>query len=270
MTTWVVGDVHGCADELEALLEKVRFDSANDQLWLVGDLINRGPRSLGALRLARSLNATMVLGNHDLHFLAVAAGAQKAKRNDTIAPILDAPDAAELVEWLRQRPLLVASPDNAVCMVHAGIAPQWSLADAQRYASEAEAVLRGDEWQLLMQHLYGNSPDRFDESLRGWDRLRAILNVFSRMRFIDASGRLDFSAKLGPRSAPRGFMPWFQYPRSDSLQLLFGHWAALEGRTPDAQIACQALDTGCAWGGALTAMALESGERISVASNSRT
>lgn len=269
MTTWVVGDVHGCADELEALLEKVRFDTAHDELWLVGDLINRGPRSLGALRLARSLNATMVLGNHDLHFLAVAAGAQKAKRSDTILPILDAPDAAELIEWMRHRPLLVTSQDSAVCMVHAGILPQWSLDEAQRYAGEAEAALRGAEWQLLMQHLYGNAPDRFNESLRGWDRLRAILNVFSRMRFIDRTGRLDFSAKLGPQSAPRGFNPWFQYRRSDSLRLVFGHWAALEGRTPGAQIACEALDTGCAWGGALTALALESGERVSVAATSR-
>lgn len=264
MTTYVVGDVHGCASELEALLDKVAFNEHNDNLWLVGDLINRGPGSLEALRLARQLDATMVLGNHDLHFLAVAAGTQRIKRNDTLTPILAAPDRDELVDWLRSRPLLVTDKANDLCMVHAGLPPQWSLAEAQRHASEVERILQGDDWQQLMAKLYGNKPALFSEALTGFDRWRAILNVFTRMRFIDSQGTLDFNAKLGVDSAPAGFKPWFAYPREDFVRILFGHWAALEGKTPAAQARCEALDTGCAWGGALTALALDRQQRISV------
>ncbi|MGJ8525636.1 Bis(5'-nucleosyl)-tetraphosphatase symmetrical [Halomonadaceae bacterium LMG 33818] len=265
MSVYAVGDVHGCADELEALLNKVDFSPSKDTLWLVGDLINRGPRSLEALRIAKRVDAKMVLGNHDLSFLSIAAGAHKPGKRDTVDDILQASDHDELLEWLRYRPLFLRHPDMPFCMAHAGLLPQWSYADAQRYSDDFSAVLRSDQWTDLMSNLFGNRPDYFDEKLSGWDRLRAIANVYTRMRFIDAEGHLDFTAKLGPDKAPKGYRPWFQYPReNDNLTILFGHWAALMGSTPKAAIRVEGLDTGCAWGGRLTLLDLKTQERISV------
>ncbi|ANF58547.1 symmetrical bis(5'-nucleosyl)-tetraphosphatase [Halotalea alkalilenta] len=271
MSTYVIGDLHGCCDEFEVLLSRLDFQTGRDRLWLVGDLVNRGPRSLACLRLARDLDAQVVLGNHDLHLLAVAAGAQSLKRSDTLDEILDAPDRDQLLDWLRRRPLLVCEERSGqpLCMVHAGLPPQWSLDTARRLACEVEAVLRGPRWIEFMGRLYGNQPAGFDESLTGWERLRAIVNVFTRMRFITEGGVLDFAAKEGLDAAPPGFMAWFQYPREDNLRVLFGHWAALEGAVPDARIACEALDTGCVWGRSLTALDLESGKRIAVPTGSQ-
>ncbi|WP_052365492.1 symmetrical bis(5'-nucleosyl)-tetraphosphatase [Halotalea alkalilenta] len=266
MSTYVIGDLHGCCDEFESLLSRLDFQTGRDRLWLVGDLVNRGPRSLDCLRLARALDAQVVLGNHDLHLLAVAAGAQSLKRSDTLDAILDAPDRDQLLDWLRRRPLLVCDERSGqpLCMAHAGVPPQWSLDTARRLACEVEAVLRGPRWTEFMSRLYGDRPAGFDESLTGWERLRAIVNAFTRMRFIAEDGVLDFTAKEGLDAAPSGFIPWFQYPREDNLRVLFGHWAALEGAVPGARIDCEALDTGCVWGRALTALELESGKRIAV------
>ncbi|OLO03479.1 symmetrical bis(5'-nucleosyl)-tetraphosphatase [Salinicola socius] len=272
MATYAIGDLHGCYVEFETLLEKLDFSPSRDHLWLTGDLVNRGPDSLGCLRRSVALGsaASVVLGNHDLHLLAVARGHGKLKRNDTLTDILEAPDRPEMLEWLRRQPLLIADHERGYVMTHAGLLPQWSIAQASELAAEAEAVLRGDDVDDFLSVMYGNRPARFTPDLTGEDRIRAIVNVFSRMRFIADDGTLDFAAKEGLDSTPEGYAPWFTYPREDDpagdrrLTLLFGHWAALEGRTPDAQVDVRALDTGCVWGGSLTALDLGSGERIAV------
>ncbi|MGM8932594.1 symmetrical bis(5'-nucleosyl)-tetraphosphatase [Salinicola halophyticus] len=291
MATYAIGDLHGCYAEFEALLARLDFSPSRDHLWLTGDLINRGPDSLGCLRRSVALDgaASVVLGNHDLHLLAVARGHGKLKRHDTLTEILEAPDRTEMLEWLRRQPLMVtdsqhdafdrASIDRNYVMTHAGLLPQWSIAQASELATEAEAVLRGDDVDDFLSVMYGNLPARFTPELTGQDRIRAIINVFTRMRFIAADGTLDFAAKEGLDSAPAGFAPWFTYPRElsseyfrekpresalaeERLTLIFGHWAALEGVTPEARVDVEALDTGCVWGGSLTAFDLGSGERI--------
>lgn len=270
MATYAIGDLQGCYAEFEALLERLDFSPSRDRLWLVGDLVNRGPDSLGCLRRSVALDgaARVVLGNHDLHLLAVARGHGKLKRKDTLSDILEAPDRHAMLEWLRRQPLLVDDAERGCVMTHAGLPPQWSLAQANELAAEAEAVLRSDDVDAFLNVMYGNRPARFEPDLAGMDRIRAIVNVFTRMRFIAADGTLDFAAKEGLDSAPEGYAPWFTYPRADGLTLLFGHWAALEGQTPGARVDAQALDTGCVWGGSLTALDLDSGERISVPSRS--
>ncbi|WP_251977876.1 symmetrical bis(5'-nucleosyl)-tetraphosphatase [Salinicola avicenniae] len=264
MATYAIGDLQGCYAEFQALLERLDFSASRDHLWLAGDLVNRGPDSLGCLRRCVALDgaASVVLGNHDLHLLAVARGHGRLKRHDTLMDILEAADREPMLEWLRQQPLLVADAERGMVMTHAGLPPQWSLEEARARATEAEAVLRGDAVDDFLAQMYGNVPARWDAALAGIDRLRAIVNVFTRMRFIDAEGTLDFAAKEGLDSAPAGFAPWFTYPRADELTLLFGHWAALEGRTPGARVDARALDTGCVWGRELTALNLESGELI--------
>lgn len=276
MTTYAVGDLQGCHAEFVELLETLSFDPRRDRLWLAGDLVNRGPGSLACLREAMALGdaARTVLGNHDLHLLAVARGGARLNRKDTLDDILAAPDRERLLDWLQSRPLLVADargePEGAeTVMTHAGLLPQWSLPRARRLAGEVEEVLRGEGAGAFLEAMYGNAPVLWRDDHEGIDRLRAIVNVFTRMRFIDAEGRLDFAAKEGLDSAPPGFAPWFQYPRSDALRLLFGHWAALQGATPHSRVDARALDTGCVWGGRLTALALESGERTSVPSRRR-
>ncbi|WP_110685481.1 symmetrical bis(5'-nucleosyl)-tetraphosphatase [Salinicola aestuarinus] len=264
MATYAIGDLQGCYAEFEALLARLDFSPSRDRLWLAGDLVNRGPGSLACLRRCVELDgaASVVLGNHDLHLLAVARGHGKLKRKDTLVPILDAPDRETMLEWLRCQPLLVTDDARGCVMSHAGILPQWSLARASELAAEAERVLSGPDVDAFLAVMYGNRPALWDESLTGEDRIRAIVNVFTRMRFIDAQGTLDFDAKEGLDSAPAGFAPWFTYPRADSPTLLFGHWAALEGRTPGARVEARALDTGCVWGGSLTALDIDSGESI--------
>jgi bis(5'-nucleosyl)-tetraphosphatase (symmetrical) len=266
MSTYAIGDLHGCHAEFVALLEKLSFNPARDTLWLVGDLINRGPGSLECLREVRALgsSARSVLGNHDFHLLVVARGGGKLKKNDTLSDILGAPDREVLLDWLQSQPLSVFQ--NGTLMTHAGLLPQWSVAQTVSLGCEVQAALASEASGEFLTQLFGNQPDSWHDELDGIDRLRLIVNVLTRMRFIDALGRLDFAAKEGLGSAPEGFLPWFQYPRDDDTRLLFGHWAALEGNTPQARVPVEALDTGCVWGGRLTAFNLDSGERTSVAS----
>lgn len=257
--TFVIGDLHGCLAPFERLLQSIGFVHGHDHLWLVGDLVNRGPDSLECLRRVRELGATVVLGNHDFHLLAVARGVAQ-RPGDTLTPILNAPDCDDLIHWLRHQPLLVHQ--GRTVMTHAGIPPQWSIDQAATLAGEVEAVLKSPQWGEFIDHLYGNEPARFTPELEGMARWRAIVNTLTRMRFIDAEGTLDFSAKASAGEAPKGFKPWFQYPRQDKARLIFGHWAALEGKTPDRAIDVIATDTGCVWGNALTAIELESGRTL--------
>ena len=273
MTTYAIGDLQGCHAEFVELLEALDFDPRRDRLWLAGDLVNRGPGSLDCLREVEALGdaALTVLGNHDLHLLAVARGGARLNRKDTLDAILAAADRERLLDWLQARPLTVRETlaGRDTLMTHAGLLPCWSLARAEALAGEVEAVLGGEGAGAFLERMYGNAPALWRDDLEGIDRLRAIVNVFTRMRFIDAEGRLDFAAKEGLDSAPAGFAPWFRFPRDDDARLIFGHWAALQGETPGSRVDAQALDTGCVWGGSLTALDLESGERISVPSHRR-
>ncbi|MGO3055944.1 symmetrical bis(5'-nucleosyl)-tetraphosphatase [Halomonas sp. AOP43-A1-21] len=266
MSTYAIGDLHGCYAEFMALLEKLNFNPNQDTLWLVGDVINRGPGSLECLREAQALGGAVrcVLGNHDFHLLVVARGGGKQKRHDTLSEILTAPDREPMLDWLQSQPLAVQQGN--ILMTHAGLLPQWRVEQAVAYSREVEQALASEQSGRFLTELFGNQPDRWREDLEGMDRLRFIVNALARMRFIDAQGQLDFAAKEGLESAPPGFAPWFQYPRDDNPHLLFGHWAALEGKTPDAKVRVEALDTGCVWGGTLTALDLDTGERISVPS----
>lgn len=266
MSTYVVGDLHGCHAEFVTLLERLSFNPAKDTLWLVGDLINRGPGSLACLREVNALGtaARCVLGNHDFHLLVVARGGGTLKKRDTLSDILTAPDCATLLDWLQSQPLAIQ--DGNTLMTHAGVLPTWSAQQTLSLSQEVQTVLTGESSGAFLTQLFGNQPNRFDNALEGVDRLRCIVNVLTRMRFIDDQGRLDFTAKEGLDSAPTGFYPWFHYPRNDQLQLLFGHWAALEGGTPGANVTAIATDTGCVWGGSLTAFNLDTGERTSVPS----
>lgn len=267
MATYAIGDPQGCYRELCQLLEKVGF-GASDRLWVCGDLVNRGPQSLETLRLVKSLGerARVVLGNHDLHLLAVAWRGEKKNRKDTLDPILAADDRDELLEWLRHRPLLHHDAELGYAMVHAGLPPMWTLPEALRHAGEVEAVLRGPEVKHFFEHMYGNEPNHWDEALTGWGRLRLITNYLTRMRFCDARGTLELETKEGVAAAPSGFAPWYSFPgrRNADTPIVFGHWASLEGRA-DA-LGVFALDTGCVWGGRLTAMRLEDRTWFSVQS----
>jgi bis(5'-nucleosyl)-tetraphosphatase (symmetrical) len=267
MSTYVIGDLQGCAASFDALLERVAFDATRDRVWLVGDLVNRGPDSLAALRRVIALGdaATVVLGNHDLHLLAVSAGVRRAGRGDTLGDILAAPDADRLLDWLRHRPLAfrdtVCGAD--VLMVHAGVLPTWTADDTLRHAAELAKALRGDAWRDVLANLFGNQPDLWSESLTGHERLRAIVNALTRLRFCSADGRVDLKAKDAPAlagssfpSPPSGFLPWFDIETrlTRGTLVVFGHWSTLGLMVRDDVIA---LDTGCVWGGQLTAIRLE-------------
>lgn len=261
MSTYAIGDIQGCYDQLMQLLEQIRFDPAHDQLWFAGDLVNRGPKSLEVLRFVRDLgsSAVTVLGNHDLHLLAVWQDRHHHfKSNDTLLPIIKAPDCDELCNWLRRQPLLHHDATLNYVMVHAGLPPQWDLATAQRLAGEVESVLRGKDFIAFMENMYGNKPKLWAEELRGWDRLRFAVNCFTRLRFCTMQGELDFHHKGKPGSEEGEVMPWFAVPqrRSRDQRILFGHWSTL-GFHRDNNVC--ALDTGCLWGGALTALRLEDG-----------
>ncbi len=257
MTRYVVGDVQGCFAPLQRLLKRVKFDAAHDQLWCVGDIVNRGPQSLECLRFFFELgdSARVVLGNHDLHLLAVAHGVRPLKRGDTLRPILDAPDCAELLAWLRRQPLLYRDGDYT--MIHAGLAPQWSVARAQQLANEIAAVLQSDRLVEFLRGMYGDTPSNWSDDLRGVERWRTITNYFTRLRFCSASGELDLKSKEGPDTAQPGFMPWFDVPQRKSAgdTLIVGHWAMLMGNTRRNDVI--ALDTGCVWGNRLTLLNLE-------------
>ena len=267
MATYAFGDLQGCFGALQRLLERIDYKPDQDQLWFAGDLVNRGPESLECLRFVRDLgpNAVTVLGNHDLHLLAVFHLGSPLKRSDTLQSVLDAPDANALLSWLGQQPLVHYDQTNNWCMSHAGLPPQWSAAQAVALSDEVSRALNADP-VTFFQQMYGNQPDVWQDTLQGADRLRVIVNYLTRMRFIDDQGHMNLTAKEGPETAPEGFRPWFEYPRASAdTRLLFGHWAALEGQTHQQDI--QALDTGCVWGGRLTAMRLEDQALFSVAAN---
>ncbi|WCN08351.1 symmetrical bis(5'-nucleosyl)-tetraphosphatase [Marinomonas mediterranea] len=259
MSTYAIGDLQGCLTPLLTLLDLIEFSPDKDRLWFAGDLINRGPESLKTLRFVKSLGdkATVVLGNHDLHLLAVMRGHASLKRNDTLADILLSEDRDELMEWLQSRPLCHIDNVLKFVMTHAGIPPCWDSIETQRYAQEVERTLSSDRIDDFLAVMYGNKPDQWDDNLIGMDRLRTITNYLTRMRFCTESSQLEFKSKEGPTSAISGYAPWFSYPRkkADDYDVIFGHWAALEGNTYKEHI--HALDTGCVWGGALTAMRLE-------------
>jgi bis(5'-nucleosyl)-tetraphosphatase (symmetrical) len=256
MSTYAIGDVQGCHEELRRLIDKLHFDPATDVLWLVGDLVNRGPDSLAVLRLLESLgdNCVAVLGNHDLHLLAVAEGHARLRPDDTLDEVLAAPDRDALLDWLRARPLLHVAGAHA--MVHAGLLPQWDIAAARARADEIESALRGPGYGEFLAHLYGSKPAFWDDALTGADRLRVIVNAMTRMRFCSVGGEMEFASKGGLENAPTGYLPWFDVPgrASSSHTVVCGHWSALGlCLRPD----LVALDTGCAWGGSLTAVRLE-------------
>ncbi len=259
MATYAIGDVQGCYTALRRLLDKIDFDPARDRLWLVGDLVNRGPNSLEVLRFVKSLGtrAVTVLGNHDLHLLVVAGGHVEPHRGDTLDPILKAPDRDELIDWLRRRKMMHAAGRYA--LVHAGLVPQWTTKRALALAREVEAALQRDDYGEFLRNMYGNQPDRWRDDLEGYDRLRVITNVLTRIRLCTADGRMEFKHKKAPVNMPPGFVPWFDAPRrrNRTTKVLFGHWAAL-GLYTKSNVVC--LDTGCVWGRKLTAMRLRDGK----------
>ncbi|RTZ14940.1 bis(5'-nucleosyl)-tetraphosphatase (symmetrical) [Vibrio aquaticus] len=257
MANYIVGDLQGCYDELQLLLEQVNFNPINDTLWVAGDLVARGPKSLEVLRFLRSLgdSAKVILGNHDLHLLAVSLGLFKIKKKDQTAPIFSASDKNELLDWLRHQPLMAEHDEFVMC--HAGISPEWTLIDARRATKEIENILQSDQWPWLIENMYANQPDTWSEKLEGIERYRYIINAFTRMRFCFPDGRLDMECKLPPKQINDGSMiPWFQLDSRITLEktVLFGHWAALEGYEGEEVIG---LDTGCVWGGCLTMLRWE-------------
>jgi bis(5'-nucleosyl)-tetraphosphatase (symmetrical) len=274
VATYAIGDVQGCFDELQRLLTALQFDPGVDSLWFTGDLVNRGPESLAVLRFVHSLRdgAITVLGNHDLHLLACAWGDRKPHRHDTFAEVLSAPDREPLLQWLRRCPLLHYDPSRDCLLVHAGLPPQWGIEEARARASEVEHTLRGKHCYAFLRSMYGNEPDRWSEDLQGEERQRFITNCLTRMRFCARSGRVDLKSKGAPGTQPEKLLPWYAVPgrASRDTRVLFGHWATLHlgpAQTEDHNVV--GLDTGCVWGGELTAMRLEDGRLFSVASHTR-
>ena len=270
MSTFAIGDIQGCYKPLQKLLRKIGFTPGADRLWCVGDLVNRGPKSLDTLRLLADLDdsLTTVLGNHDLHFLALHEGCAPMRRKDRLQELLAAPDCGQLAKWLRGKPLAhfetmaTESGPRPFLMVHAGFAPDWPIAKTLALAGEVEAALR-DKPRKFLSHMYGDEPGLWDDKLRKQRRLRVITNYLTRIRFCDAEGRLRLDLKEGIDTAPPGYEPWFRWQRvSSEADIVFGHWAAIEGVTGIDRV--HALDTGCVWGGTLTAMRLEDGRRFSV------
>lgn len=264
MSTYAIGDIQGCLEPLKRLLEQVNFDPAADHLWIAGDLINRGPSSCETLEFLYRLRrrTTVVLGNHDLHLLAVARGHRAPNSKDTLEDILGHDEHPEWMDWLRHCPLLHHDVSLGYVMTHAGIPPPWSLDRAKAHAREVEAVLQSRQVDDFLAHMYGNEPRVWKHKLYGMDRLRLITNYFTRMRFCTADGELDLSSKGGLGTHPAGFAPWFAHPgrKCREHRILFGHWAALEGRVDVPNVF--ALDTGCVWGGTLTAIRLEDQQRF--------
>ena len=256
MATFAIGDLQGCYKEFRQLLDLIRFDCSKDRLWLVGDIVNRGPDSLSILRFVRGLNdaVVMVLGNHDLHLLMVAEGCARLHRNDTLQEILSAPDRDELLHWLRHQRLLHVHENHV--MVHAGLLPSWDVEQAMLLAQVVEAVLRGGDVHDLCAHMYGNEPDHWDDSLEGYARLRVIINAMTRMRVCTPGGKMNFAHKGLVQDIPAGYLPWFEVPNRASREttIICGHWSALGLQIRSNLIA---LDTGCLWGGNLTAVRLE-------------
>ncbi|MCC6161714.1 MAG: symmetrical bis(5'-nucleosyl)-tetraphosphatase [Nitrosomonas sp.] len=256
MATYAIGDLQGCHSHFLELLDLIGFNPTRDRLWLVGDIVNRGPDSLALLRSLITLGkcVTVVLGNHDLHLLAVAAGATHQHRGDTLQPVLEAPDSGILLDWLRQRPLFYH--EDEYTLVHAGLLPDWHIEQAGQLAQEVETVIRSDRFQSFSRTMYGNTPDRWQDQLQGEDRWRVIINAMTRLRVCSVEGRLNFSYKGGLSAIPQGLLPWFEIPwrSSQNTTIVFGHWSALGLHLTSNLIA---LDTGCVWQGCLTSVRLE-------------
>ncbi len=266
MTIFAIGDIQGCYDELRTLLDIIQFDPCGDRLWLTGDLVNRGGQSVEVLRFVMSLGeaAVTVLGNHDLHLLAVASGAGNRRRGkDTLDSVLLASDREELLDWLRHRPVL--HRQVGLTLIHAGLPPQWDLTLSQQCAAELEATLRDPDHATYFEHMYGDTPDIWAPALKGWDRLRFITNCFTRLRYCRADGRLALREKATPGRQKKGILPWFAMPdrRSRGEKIVFGHWSTLQlhGRV-DARHQILPLDNGCVWGGRLTAVRLPEGRYV--------
>jgi bis(5'-nucleosyl)-tetraphosphatase (symmetrical) len=258
MPIFAIGDVQGCYRELQRLLERIPFDPLLDRLWFVGDLVNRGPDSLRVLRFVRDLGeaAVTVLGNHDLHLLALAVGNAKHADKSTLDAILTAPDRDALIDWLRRRPLLHHDPLIGFTMIHAGLPPQWTLAEAQGHARELEAVLRGPEARDYLFAMYGNKPRRWAPELSGMERLRFITNALTRLRYCTPEGALALGEKGHIGSQSKDLVPWFRMPerRTRGDRIVFGHWSTI-GYLAEHNV--WGLDSGCLWGGALTAIRLD-------------
>lgn len=255
MATYAIGDIQGCYDELRQLLDKADFDPTKDKLWCVGDLVNRGPDSLAVLRWVKALGeqATVVLGNHDLHLLAVALAGAPISKKDTLDAILEAADRDELLHWLRHRPLMHHSEKKGFTLLHAGVPPQWDLLQAQACAREVETMLQGPDHIEFLQQMYGNGPEYWSDELGGMERLRFITNSLTRLRWCDAEGRLLLKEKGGLEQPAPGALPWFRVPdrRTREDRILFGHWSTIGFL---AENNCWALDSGCVWGGRLSAL----------------
>lgn len=258
MAIYAIGDLQGCYDALMRLLEKIRFDPGEDRLWFAGDLVNRGKQSLQTLRFVRQLGsrAVTVLGNHDLHLLAISEGNLKHQgRDGSLDPILSAFDRDELLHWLRHRPVMHHNEKRGYSLIHAGLPPQWDVRTAMQRAAELEQVLRSDDAHEFFMHMYGNEPSSWSKELTGMARLRFITNCFTRLRFCDARGKLALAEKGAPGSQKNGVMPWFEISNRASRhdRILFGHWSTLGYRRAGN---VWALDSGCIWGGKLTALKL--------------
>jgi len=254
MATYAIGDVQGCYSQLRELLDKIEFNIDRDKLWFAGDIVNRGPDSLKTLRFIKSLeaNAITILGNHDLHLLAIAHGRGKQNKKDTLHDILHAPDSDQLLDWLLHRPLMHYQKKHHVCLVHAGLYPLWSVEQALQCAHEVEAMLQGPKAHEFFHHMYGDKPAKWSDKLRGWDRLRFITNSFTRMRYISEDLKLCLKEKGAPGKQPPNIHPWFTFESSDkNLNIVFGHWSTL--KDPGLEH-LYPLDTGCLWGGKLSAL----------------
>ena len=261
MATYAIGDIQGCYHAFTTLLGRLKFNPKYDKLWLVGDLVNRGSGSLEVLRWCyqHQNSIKIVLGNHDLHALVVAHGLKKANKSDTLQALLDAPDSEALLTWLRHQPLMVADENHvgeSYIMVHAGLLPQWTIAEALSYASEVECALQADSYLDFLANMYGNFPNQWQADLTAYDRLRVITNAMTRMRICTEEGEMEFTFKGELQDIPSGYFPWFDVPnrQSQTSQIICGHWSALGLRQRNN---IYALDTGCLWGGQLTALCLE-------------
>ncbi|MCX7164750.1 MAG: symmetrical bis(5'-nucleosyl)-tetraphosphatase [Rhodocyclales bacterium] len=259
MATYAIGDLQGCYDPLRRLLDYISFDPAADSAWFVGDLVNRGPQSLEVLRFVKSLGAaaTVVLGNHDLHLVMQAEGYSRANKEDTLGKVLGATDRDELLAWLRAQPLIHV--EGRWAMVHAGLLPIWTVAQAQALSDEVSAALMADDFREFLAHMWGSEPVAWRDDLTGWDRLRVVVNAMTRMRYVTSTGELEFraaGAKAPLDQAPPGCVPWFAAPKRASADhtIVCGHWSGLGFRDEPNLLA---LDTGCLWGGSLTAVRLE-------------
>jgi bis(5'-nucleosyl)-tetraphosphatase (symmetrical) len=252
MATYAIGDVQGCFDELRALLRECGFSKGRDRLWFVGDLVNRGPKSLDVLRFVRDLGsrAVTVLGNHDLHLITQYEGFERKRKDDTFEDVLEARDAKDLVDWLRALPMMHVGDGHA--MVHAGLLPGWSVKQALALGKEVEKALRARNYREFLGNMYGSKPEEWSDALEGWDRLRVIVNAMTRMRFCTRQGKMDFQAKGA--APPAGYLPWYETRPAKETPIVFGHWSQL-GLRLDARASC--LDSGCVWGGSLSALRLE-------------